>query len=263
MGLMRSLECLLLHIPHASTFIPEDIKPQFTINEVELSRELNLMTDHFTDWLMEPVALLPSQKTIAGVSRLVVDVERFSDDSQEIMSEVGMGVIYEKGSQRQAIRSKPNEQQRKALLSQYYFPHHTELIEKTQAALDKHGKVLILDIHSYPSKALPYELDEGQMRPQICIGTDDFHTPLALARSAKQAFEAKSFTCASNTPFAGTLIPSPFWQANKNVMGLMIEIRRDVYMDESTFQLRTDSTPIRSAICEAIIEIVDCMANNK
>jgi hypothetical protein len=90
---MSVLDNLLLHIPHASTEIPGEIREQFIIDDAELSSELNLMTDHFTDWLMAPLNLSPSQKTITGVSRLVVDVERFADDSQEIMSKVGMGVI--------------------------------------------------------------------------------------------------------------------------------------------------------------------------
>jgi N-formylglutamate amidohydrolase len=159
------------------------------------------------------------------------------------------------------IRSKLNEQQRQYLLSKYYFPHHNELIDKTQAALDKYSKVLILDIHSYPSRALPYELDKGQMRPQICIGTDNYHTPLALAESAAQAFNTRGFSTAFNTPFSGTLIPTPYWQNNENVMGMMIEIRRNLYMDESVFQLRDNSKVIRKQICDAIFEFTNSLNN--
>ena len=52
------------------------------------------MTDHFTDWLMAPLHLPVAQMTISPVSRLVLDMERFADDKQEVMSKVGMGVIY-------------------------------------------------------------------------------------------------------------------------------------------------------------------------
>ena len=177
---MNGIDCLLLHVPHASVEIPEAIRGQFIIDDAELSHEINLMTDHFTDWLMAPLNLSPVQMTISPVSRLVVDMERFADDKQEVMSKVGMGVIYTNGSQKQVIRSQLEDNERAALLSNYYLPHHNDLIDKTQAILEKYGKVLILDIHSYPSKALPYELDAGQLRPEICIGTDEYHTPITL-----------------------------------------------------------------------------------
>jgi N-formylglutamate amidohydrolase len=106
-------------------------------------------------------------------------------------------------------------------------------------------------------------LDEGQIRPEICIGTDEYHTPFALTASAEKAFKAKGFTCALNSPFAGTLIPSPFWTNNENVMGLMIEIRRDLYMDGSTFQLTDNSKLVRRAICDAILAITNSLTNIK
>jgi N-formylglutamate deformylase len=123
-------------------------------------------------------------------------------------------------------------------------------------------QILILDIHSYPGKALPYEFDEGQIRPEICIGTDEYHTPITLTESAENAFKAKGFTCALNSPFAGTLILSPFWKNNENVMGLMIGIRRDLYMDESAFQLRDNSKLVRRAICDAILAITNSLTSS-
>jgi N-formylglutamate deformylase len=98
-------------------------------------------------------------------------------------------------------------------------------------------------------------LDAGQIRPEICIGTDEYHTPITLTESAEKAFKAKGFTCALNSPFAVILIPCPFWKNNENVMGLMIEIRRDLYMDGSTFQLTDNSKLVRRAICDAILDI--------
>jgi hypothetical protein len=62
---------------------------------------------------------------------------------------------------------------------------------------------------------------------------------------------------------AGALIPSPFWKNNENVMGLMIEIRRDLYIDESTFQLRDNSKLVRRAICDAILAITHSLTGIK
>ena len=43
------------------------------------------------------------------VGRLVVDPERFSDDSLELMSQVGMGITYTRGSLRQPLREQPTQ----------------------------------------------------------------------------------------------------------------------------------------------------------
>ena len=61
---------------------------------------------------------------VLPVSRLVVDPERFSDDSQEPMSRVGIGVTYTKRSLRQALREQPAQAKRQELLERYYNPHH-------------------------------------------------------------------------------------------------------------------------------------------
>lgn len=210
MKLSTSIPPVILHIPHASTHVPDDVKSQFCISQADLDSEIKHMTDHFTDWLVEPLNLPTSQKVVAPVSRLVIDMERFVDDEQEVMAKIGMGVIYEKGSKQQKIRHGVTKQQREHLLERFYTPHHNSLIEKTQQCLSDNGYAVVLDIHSYPSKTSPYEINQTQQRPQICLGTCDFHTPTPLVDAAIQAFSEQGFEVALNEPFAGTLIPTPF-----------------------------------------------------
>ena len=80
---------MILHLPHASTLIPKDLRQDFLLSDEKLRDELNRITDHATDQIFQQA--FPAAKAIAfPVSRLVVDPERFSDDSQEPMSQVGM-----------------------------------------------------------------------------------------------------------------------------------------------------------------------------
>jgi hypothetical protein len=59
--------------------------------------------------------------------------------------------------------------------------------------LEEHGKVVIVDLHSFPTLPLPYGLDPSALRPGVCIGTDPFHTPDELRRMAfHQAFVTAS-----------------------------------------------------------------------
>ena len=167
---------MILHLPHASTFIPEDLRQDFLLSDQELQEELNRITDHATDQIFQQA--FPEAKAIVfPVSRLVVDPERFSEDSQEPMSQIGMGVTYTKGSLRQPLREQPTQEKRQELLERYYIPHHQKLTDAVEESLLTNDHCLIIDGHSFPALPLPYELNQTAFRPYFCIGTDDFHTP--------------------------------------------------------------------------------------
>ena len=94
----------ILHIPHSSTFIPEDIRSDILLSDKELVAEIQLMTDWHTDELFDQAASYLGYSIKFAVSRLVVDPERFVDDESEGMTEVGMGVIYTKTSSGKPLR---------------------------------------------------------------------------------------------------------------------------------------------------------------
>lgn len=119
---MNIFSSVLFHIPHDSARIPAWCKEQFVPSKAAFKKEFILMRDYKTKALFN---FDKRQKRLcARVSRLVVDVERFSDEALEIMSKVGMGVIYTKTSSQNALRRKISQKEQKALLKSYYFTHH-------------------------------------------------------------------------------------------------------------------------------------------
>ena len=106
---------VILHIPHASTKIPPAIAGQFILTPSELKHEINRLTDHATDRIFAE-AFPAAVPVVFPVSRLVVDPERFPDDSQEEMASVGMGIVYTHGSQRQPIRRSLTQAERLSLI---------------------------------------------------------------------------------------------------------------------------------------------------
>lgn len=76
---------MIVHLPHASRYIPAGCRNRFVLDRAGLDRELDRLTDHFTDELfaMHDPRLLP---VLFPVSRLVVDPERFADDTREPMA---------------------------------------------------------------------------------------------------------------------------------------------------------------------------------
>ena len=112
------------------------------------------------------------------------------NDEQEIMNKVGMGVIYTKTSCGNPLRRELSQKEQKYLIDKYYIPHHIELNYYTEKILDEEPReAQIIDCHSFPKHPLPYELNQTMDRPEICIGTDDFHTSEKLKESFGQLFE--------------------------------------------------------------------------
>ena len=180
---------MILHLPHASTLIPEDLRDECLLSDEDLQEELNRITDHATDQIFQQA--FPKAKAIVfPVSRLVVDPERFSDDSQEPMSQVGMGVTYTRGSLRQPLREQLNQGKRQELLERYYIPHHQKLTEVVEESLLANDHCRIIDGHSFPVFPPRYKLNQTTIRPDFCLGTDDFHTPEGLVAKIEKIFES-------------------------------------------------------------------------
>ena len=108
-------------------------------------------------------------------SRLLVDVERFENDYLEPMSKVGMGCIYQKTHNGNPL--KDTDSIKTELINKFYKKHHKNFTTLIDKLLTNYSKVLIIDCHSYPKNFLEYELNKKMNRPEICIGTDNFHTP--------------------------------------------------------------------------------------
>jgi N-formylglutamate amidohydrolase len=189
---VRTEASWVIHLPHASTTIPAIARPELLLSDHELAREVLMMTDHLTDELVG-TTLSTAQRVRFPVSRLVVDPERFSNDADEPMSQVGMGVIYERTSHGLLLRHPPTPSARQRLLKSYYVPHHAALEAAVTTSLKRHGHCTILDMHSFPSRPLPYELDQGRDRPDICLGTDEFHTPERLTDELVQLFPQRDY----------------------------------------------------------------------
>lgn len=222
---------VIFNIPHDSTYIPDWVRPQFCLSDEELEAELLKMTDRHTKLLFLSHEVNP-RYSYASVSRLVVDVERFIDDSKEVMASRGMGSIYSSTSDKRKLRFPLKPEQQKRLIEEYYLPVHSQLSKLVDEALDWDNHCLVVDCHSFPSKPLPYELDQSQERPDICIGVDDFHTPIELVERVVTECERQGFSCFVNRPFSGALVPLKHFNKDKRVYALMIEVNRRLYMDE-------------------------------
>lgn len=249
---------VLLHIPHSSTTIPESYRSTYLIDADALALENLRLADLYTDELYD---LPGAERAVFPVSRFLVDAERFSDDALEPMAARGMGVLYTVTTQLQPLRKNLSAAERAELLDRYYHPHHNFMNDWADRALAAQGRCLVIDCHSFPSQALPYELENRKLpRPEICIGTDSFHTPPELTEVMRRYFEGQGYWVGIDAPFSGSLTPGKHYARSAGVKSFMIEVRKDLYMNESTGEKNSGFAKIRSHLTEAMGKAVECLS---
>ncbi|MFZ4172979.1 N-formylglutamate amidohydrolase [Streptomyces tunisiensis] len=222
---------VILHVPHSAREIPDDVRSGIVLDDAALERELDHITDAHTATVAEEAARaagVTPWRFVNRLSRLVVDPERFPDEREEMLA-VGMGAVYTRTTHKDVLR--PDGFDAGPLIERYFRPYASAMTEAVSDRLAATGRCVIVDVHSYPTTPLPYELHADGPRPPVCLGTDPFHTPPALLDAAREAF-ARCGETGLDSPFAGTYVPLRYYGRRAEVTALMVEIRRDTYMTE-------------------------------
>ncbi|MFF9315525.1 N-formylglutamate amidohydrolase [Streptomyces sp. NPDC014748] len=245
---------VILHVPHSSRAIPADVRAGITLDDAALERELDHITDAHTAKMAEAAAArasLTPWRFVNRLSRLVIDPERFPDEREEMLS-VGMGAVYTRTTHRAELRPAGHDGQ--PLVDRYFRPYAAAMTDAVGERLTAVGRAVIVDVHSYPTAPLPYELHGDGPRPPICLGRDDFHTPPKLLAQAEKAFAGFGGT-AVDSPFQGAYVPLAHYGTDPKVSALMIEIRRDVYMSEPG----GPAGPGLDALADAVARLVEAV----
>ncbi len=241
---------ILISTPHSSSHVPYWLLARMLqTGEPEdlLRRRLFREGDPFSDVLFN----IPDAEVIlnAPASRFVADLNRDRTESGE------NGVIKLTDFERRPFFPTGyalSREEAEARLSQYYDPYHSAL-EKYLSS----GKIrFFIDGHSMLSHGPAIGPDHSQARPAICLGNfgdaEGNALPGAeptscepdLARRLRSALQSslleliresglKEGVCL-NQPFDGGYILRKYSTGPKAVPGLMIEVNRALYLDEST-----------------------------
>jgi N-formylglutamate deformylase len=243
---------VVLHVPHSSRDLPLSARASLLVDNAALADELDHLTDAYTDVIAGQAA---GQAAVRPWilrhrwSRLAVDPERFPDEREQ-MRAVGMGAVYTHGYAGRKLRDEDSVRDGTALRT-HFEPYAAAVRDLVADRLAATGRAVVLDVHSYPTRPLPYELHGTGPRPPVCLGTDPFHTPPALIAAASAAFGE----VALNTPFAGCYVPLDFYRREPAVAALMIEIRRDGYLVEPGGP-PTDGLPAVATRLAALVDAV-------
>jgi len=216
---------IVLHIPHSSIHIP--IIDGF--NQELIKSEIDKLTDWSTDDIFNIDGIT---KIVTPFSRIFCDVERFSDDNLEPMYQLGRGYYYTHTDNGEVLRQN-NLKLKHKILNEYYLPHHNLFNELISEKLKLYDEAFIIDCHSFSDIPFHSDLIKDSNRPDICIGTDDFHTPSELTNNIVTEFEKIGYSVKINTPYSGTIVNNDSYNIDKRVKSIMIEINRKLYMDDN------------------------------
>ena len=223
---------VVLHVPHGSRALTAEARRGILLDDDALAAELDHLTDAHTGLIAARAAAgaaLAPWVVENRYSRLVVDPERFPDEREE-MRAAGMGAVYTRTSHGLQLRDEDEARDRR-LLELHYRPYAAAVADLVEERLAAAGRVVVVDLHSYPSRPLPYELHGDGPRPAICLGTDPFHTPPELVGAARAAFAGLG-DIGLDSPFGGCYVPLKHYGRHPGVTAIMVEIRRDTYMAE-------------------------------
>lgn len=255
---------VLVHIPHASTVFPKRMLEAGTVLNPEngLMESIETISDRHMDTVVKRIFAKSSIKPYvfeSNISRMFMDPERF-DGEEEVMNKVGMGIVYTKNHEGKDIYSvPPTDEQVQSRINRLYKPYSDAFTRTVEHILYDHGRCLIIDAHSYSSQPFPYEIHSDEARTPLVLGYDSFHVQDIM--SPLSTLRAKPYA-SSNTVFKGSYVPLQYLNTDARVSSMMMELRKDTYMDESSGHLlRPSESEYIRCISDDMIEFVNTYLN--
>ena len=227
---------LIISIPHAGAYIPEDIAKYMTDSALAVPD-----TDFYVDRLYGFAKDLGVNIIKANYSRYVIDLNRPPSNEQLYKNRRTTGLIPEKTFTGDNIYKDDfllTENDIEARVKNYWQPYH-DMLGKTIISLqEKFGHTILYDAHSIKSE-LPL-LFEGRLA-DLNLGTANSTTcPQELERKIIDVMEKSPFSYAVNGRFIGGYITRNYSSAADNIYTLQMEISQKNYMEETSLYAYTE-----------------------
>ena len=216
---------ILMHMPHVKLDVPKDFYDGLIVDK-NLFHKYNLeMSDLGVDELFKEYECI---KIIPKYSRLYCDVERFKDDSKEIMSKYGEGFCYTHFYDGILFHKHDDIYKNKVL--SYYDEYHKNLDNITKKLLKEDDTLLILDCHSFSDKMASHFFD-GPF-PDICIGIEEKYYDKKILNLIINKIKTLGYTYKINYPYKGSLVPNCIFnnEIKGKVISIMLEINKRIYL---------------------------------
>jgi len=229
---------LLVSIPHAGLFVPEEI-------EARLSPLGRTRSD--TDWhiprLYDFLGDMNVTVLAANFSRYVIDLNRPADGLPLYPGQVETPLCPVETFAGEALYlagQEPDQGEIDGRRKLYWQPYHEALQAELQRIKQSHGKALLWDAHSINNQ-LP-RLFDGQL-PDLNFGSNDGRSCSAVVQQqlADIAEAQSDYSFVFNGRFKGGAITRVYGQPARAVEAVQLELSQATYMDQAApFDFRED-----------------------
>ena len=256
---------LVVDVPHAGEWIPDEVSEEMVVGDRLLRRDLDLYVDRF--WGDAPDQGVPL--IASNVSRYVIDLNRAADDVSPEAVEGGekkyepgyyqeRGVVWRETTNGTPVMDEPLEPEAfQRRLDAIYHPYHEALREEIERTRREFGYCILVDGHSMPSKGRQGHSDPGRRRADIVPGDIDGASCSRTVRwTVEQHYRDHGYSVRSNDPYQGGWITRHYGEPERDVHAIQIEVNRDLYMDEETFEIKESGIEKLREVCrELVVEL--------
>lgn len=243
---VRSETPVLVSVPHAGTYIPEDIR-QIMTPEAQAVED----TDWFVDQLYDFAPSLGIGLITATHSRYVVDLNRHPEGETLYPNADSTGTVPTSTFKHEPIylpHKEPDADQIARRVEVYYRPYHVALAAELKRLRERFGIAILWDGHSIKS-AVP-RFFQGTL-PELNFGTYAGRSAAAsfsdaIAGAAKPFSQYRQWW---NGRFVGGYITRTFGKPENNIHAIQLEMTWATYMSETRpYALDAKSVSLRACL---------------
>lgn len=235
---------ILITIPHASLFVPADLRKNMNLVEKEIKEHADLATDEIFD--------VPNAYVIkADIHRLVVDPNRAPDDIEMEIKLASEGVVVAISEGGKTIyHTPPTVEQIAQRVERYHEKFHKKIEQITPKVK------FMIDGHSMKSIGPLNKPDAGKPRADIILGNRDYTTcSRQITLKIKDFFENKGYSVSVNTPYKGKYVIG-YHASRKDLPGIQVEVNRKLYMNEKTLAIYPKKIAQLNSIMSELVEVI-------
>ena len=229
---------LVFASPHSGGLYPDDMAAIEGLSEASLRSA----EDAAVDRLLDGAAAVGAALIAGRIGRAYVDLNRAPEELDPALVDgapstpppglktlAGYGVLPRlTGDGTPLYDRRLTLEEARARIARVHEPYHGALGDLMQAARDRHGRAVLIDWHSMPSRAT------GPNGPDVVLG-DRHGTSCAtsLTRRLRALFEALGWRVALNRPYAGGYATQVWGRPDEGFEAIQIELNRRLYWDEA------------------------------
>lgn len=202
----------------------------------------------------------------ARLSRFVCDLNRHPDDVSARAvpdhpaprNHNGRGFIWEVTTTGLPALARPLSLAQWRTRQSLHAGYHEAIAEALQRARDRFGYAILIDGHSMPSVGRQGHADPDKPRADIVPG--DRHgtscSP-ALSRLVGEHFRHRGLSVTFNDPYQGGFITTHHGRPADGIHAIQIEMRRDLYMVERSYQRVPEKMARMAAVLNDLLRALD------